>query len=147
MLLTPHILAGAAIAAKTANPALGLILAFLSHYVFDLFPHQEYTIENIKGKRWKKAYADFLKVGGDICFGILLIFIFSDGQPIIYAGAFFAILADGLTFLGLIFSNKLLVHNDDFHQKIHFLKNKKVPAFWGVLSQVLIISIAIFFLR
>lgn len=147
MLLTAHLLTGAVIASKIHPTPLALALAFLSHYFLDAIPHsEEYSIKNIRGKRWKKSALDFLKVGADICFGILLILLFSKNQPIIYAGAFSAILADGLTLFGLIFSNELLKHNDDFHQKIHFLKHKKIPLFWKIFSQLAIIILAIFFL-
>jgi len=146
MILTAHLLAGAALASKIQPAPLAFVLAFLSHYFLDIIPHWEYSTENIKEKRWRKSFPDFLKVGADICVGILLILIFSNKQPIIYAGAFAAILADGLTLLGLIFSNKLLRHNDDFHQKIHFLRDKKIPLFWRIFSQILVIFLAIFFL-
>lgn len=146
MILTVHLLAGAAIASKIQSAPLALFLAFLSHYFLDFIPHWEYSIENIREKRWKKSLFDFLKVGLDILAGVLLLFLCSENQPIIYAGAFLAISPDGLTLIGLIFSNKFLVHNDDFHQKIHFLRDKKIPLFWGIFSQVVVVILAIFFL-
>ena len=146
MILTAHLLAGAAIASKIQPAPLALFLAFLSHYFLDLIPHWEYSIDNIKGKRWGKSLFDFLKVGLDILAGVLLIFLFSENQPIIYAGAFLAIFPDGLTLFGLIFSNKLLEHNDDFHNKIHFLKDIKIPLFWEIFSQALVGGLAILFL-
>lgn len=39
MLETPHVIVGAAIATKVANPALALPLAFMSHFVLDKTPH------------------------------------------------------------------------------------------------------------
>jgi hypothetical protein len=39
MLSTPHAVVGAAIAASVSNPALGLPLAFVSHFVLDKVPH------------------------------------------------------------------------------------------------------------
>lgn len=39
MVELPHVLVGAAIAAKTGNPALALPLALASHFVLDLIPH------------------------------------------------------------------------------------------------------------
>lgn len=146
MVLTVHLLTGAALASKIQPAPLALVLAFLSHYFLDFLPHPDYSIKNIKKKRWNKSYSEFLKVGVDICFGVLLIFIFSKNQPIIYAGAFSAILADGFTLLGLIFSNNFLRHNDNFHEKIHFLKHKKISPFWGIFSQVAVTFLAIFFL-
>jgi len=39
MLETPHVVVGAAIAAKIANPALALPLAFASHFLLEKVPH------------------------------------------------------------------------------------------------------------
>jgi hypothetical protein len=39
MLETPHVIVGAAIAAKIANPALALPLAFGSHFLLEKVPH------------------------------------------------------------------------------------------------------------
>lgn len=146
MILTVHLLTGAALAAKIKFSPLALILAFFSHYILDLIPHWEYSIKNIKGKRWGKSLPDFLKATIDFSSGILLIFIFSENQPIIYAGALIAILTDGFTMIGLILSNEWLRTHDDLHQKIHFLRDKKVPSFWKIFSKILVAGLAIFFL-
>ena len=146
MILTPHLLVGAAIATRINLP-LGLVLAFLSHYFLDFFPHLEYSIENIQRKKWKKFFPDFLKIFLDISFGSFLIFILSENLLLALAVGFFAILPDGLVILGLIFPNRLLKIHSDFHQKIHFPKNKKAPLFWGIFSQVLVMLVAIYFLR
>lgn len=39
MLETPHVIVGAAIATKVANPALALPLAFASHFLLEKVPH------------------------------------------------------------------------------------------------------------
>lgn len=172
MILTCHLLTGAAIALKIQPTPLALILAFLSHYLLDIIPHREYSIKNIFEKRWSKSFFDFLKVFLDIAFGALLILFLSKNQPIIYAGALFAILPDGFTFLALIFLKiKILRKHRNFHQNIiHFFKilenpvllikkgesgvNKKPPQFLSskiwlgckIFSQVLVGGLAIFFL-
>ena len=148
MLLTPHILTGVAIITKVQNPILGLLLVFLSHYFLDCFPQQEYSIKNIKEKRWNKSFLDFLKVFFDISFGVLLILFLSKNNSLVFAAAFLAILPDGFTLLNLIIpKNKLLEIHDTFHQKInYFFENKKIPAFWGIVSQIAVIALAIFFL-
>lgn len=147
MILTPHLLVGAAITSKIKFLPLAFLLAFLSHYFLDFIPHWEYSFENIKERRWKNSFSDFLKVALDTSLGVLLIFIFSKNWPLAVVGGFFAILADGPTFINLIFPNKLLKIFKDFHQKIHFFKNKKISLFWRIFSQVVIVLIAIFFLR
>ena len=132
MLLTPHILAGAAIATKVHNPVFALILAFLSHYFLDLPPQTEYSVENIKEKRWRKSVLDFSKVFMDISLGVLLIFSFSENTFLIYAVAFLAILPDGFTLLAVIFhKNKVLKMHWRFHRKLNALsENKKISPFY-----------------
>jgi len=39
MLETPHVLAGAVIAAKVQNPFLAIPLAFASHFILEKVPH------------------------------------------------------------------------------------------------------------
>lgn len=148
MILIPHLLLGAVVAQKIEYAPLAIILAFLSHYFLDLIPHVEYSIDNIKNKKWQGSLPDFLKVFLDFFFGILLILIFSNNQPIVFVCAFFAILPDGLSFLGYLFYNKILKSYNNIHQeKIHFLKNKKFSMFWRILSQVLIIFVSLFLLK
>lgn len=151
MILTPHLLLGAVIASRIEYIPLAIILAFLSHYLLDLIPHIEYSIENIEKKQWQKSLPDFLKVFLDFSLGILLILIFSNppagGQPIIFICVFFAILPDGLTLLNYFFSNKILkIHRYIHHKKIHFLRNKKISFHWRVLSQLLVVFISILLL-
>ena len=148
MILLVHMLLGALIGEKIINPFLAVVLAFLCHYLLDLIPHAEYSIENITEKKWKKAWPDILRVTLDFCAGILLIFLFSKNNPIIYVCAFFAILPDGFSVLNLIFESKLLARHRKFHHdKLHFLKNKKISAFWRIGSQVIVSLIFIYFLK
>lgn len=147
MLLACHLLTGAAIAAKIKSVPLVIFLAFLSHYFLDFLPHRDYSVENTKNRQWEKSLPELLKVFLDFGLGVFLIFIFSEKQPIIFIGAFFAVLADGLNFLNLIFPNKILTLHSNFHQKIHFLKSKKISPFWGVIGQVLVIFVTLFLLQ
>jgi hypothetical protein len=138
MILLAHLLFGAGIGNIIQNMPMAILLAFLSHYLLDSIPHAEYNIENIKNKQWQKAFSDFLKIFFDFCISIIFIAVFSDNQPAIYICAFFAILPDGLS----------LLFRDNFHkEKIHFLKYKKIPLFWRILSQILIVIISIILLR
>lgn len=135
-------------ASKVSNPVLGLILAFFSHYLLDLPPQKEYSVENIKEKRWRKSFFDFLEVFSDIALGIALILLFSKNTPLIFAAAFSAIVPDGFTILAILFpQNKLLAKHQGIHKAINnVLGNKKIPPFWGIVSQILVIGAAIFFL-
>ena len=147
MILTPHLLLGAAIASKIEYTPLAIILAFLSHYLLDILPHIEYPIKNIQNKQWAKSLPDFLRVALDFFSGILIIYFFSGWQIIILISALISILPDAFNILNLVFQNKLLKAHNNFHEKIHCLKNKKISVFWRVLSQVLIVVISVVILR
>ena len=152
MILFCHLIVGAALMAKIQIIPLALFLAFLSHYFLDSLPHWEYSVDNILEKQWKKAKLDFLKGALDFGFGILIIFAISKNQPIILAGAFLAVLPDGLTLLSLLLPNKLLKIHDNFHRElVHYskkisFKENKTLFFLGILTQILVSIAALFFL-
>ena len=170
MILSAHILTGAAILSKTTNPILGFLFAFLSHYLLDFLPHREYSIDNILKKEWKQTKNEFLKVFLDVFIGFLIVLIvlflknkgemdiwrfYFQNLPI-FLGGFLGILADGLTFLYLLLpKSKFLETLHNFHRKIHFLnsRNKLSPnpappkgAGLGLFTQLLIGVLAIYFL-
>ncbi|MFH1036640.1 MAG: hypothetical protein V1756_01035 [Patescibacteria group bacterium] len=148
MILTAHLLAGAAVATVIKNPFLGLSLAFLSHYLLDTIFHREYNIENILEKRWEKSRTEFLSIFLDFFTGISLVLLLSKNLSLALPGAFMASLPDGFALLYfLLFPNIsfIKIHNK-LHQKIHFLKNKKIRLFWRISSQILVISFSIYLL-
>lgn len=147
MILTAHLLAGAVLSTRIKFLPLALLFAFLSHYLLDFLPHQEYSIENIRQRRWKKSFFDFFKVALDISFGILIIILFKNHFHA-FIGGFFAILADGFVLLSLIFpKSKSLKKHYSFHfEKIHFFKTQKISLFWEIFSQTLIIFVSILLL-
>lgn len=148
MILLAHLLFGAAIGHIIKNVPLAIILAFLSHYFLDIFPHVEYNIENIQKKQWKRALPQLLAVLLDFLTGIFLLSLLSDNQPIIYICAIFAILPDGFSFLESVIKNGMLKRCNQFHKdEVHFLKNKKIPNFWRIFSQVLAVVISIAILK
>lgn len=148
MILTPHLILGAAIAVKFQNPFFGFFFAFLSHYLIDLLPHQEYSILNIRNRKWQDAGLDVLKVTLDISFGLLLLLLLAKNYLIALTGAFFAVLPDGLSLLFFMFpENKLLKGHHNLHQGvIHSLNHKKNSLILEILSQVAVVLSAIFFL-
>jgi len=148
MILLVHLLFGAAIGAIIKKIPLAVILAFFGHYLLDFLPHAEYSIENIIKKQWQKAAPDVLRVILDFSLGIILIFIFSSNQPVIYFCALSAIIPDVLSFLKLNSKYKFWEKHADFHQvKIHYFKNKKILFFWRILTQIAIAIISLVFLR
>ncbi|MGD0576555.1 MAG: hypothetical protein ABSA74_00560 [Candidatus Staskawiczbacteria bacterium] len=148
MVLLVHLLFGALIGKEISNPFLAIILAFFGHYFLDFLPHIEYPIKNIKNNQWRKAAPDISRVASDFSAGILLIFLFSNNHSIIYVCAFFAILPDGFSLLNSLTENKILAKHSELHQgKLHFLENKKIPKFWRIFSQVIVVVICIYFLK
>lgn len=136
-------------ATKSPNPLLGLFLAFFSHLILDSLPHKEYSISNIKKGDWKKSATDFLKISLDILFGILIIFLFSKNIPLAILGGFFAALPDGLSFLFFVFPQmKILNFLNRFHRKTHWFElekiKNKIPLFWRIAIQPIIIILSIF---
>jgi len=168
MILLVHLLFGAAIGSVVKNIPLALVLAFLSHYFLDSFPHIDYPIKNTEKNQWRAILLGAQKVALDFCLGVLLILIFSNNQPVIYFCAFLAILPDGLTVLKYLTPepgnktsakswaqkkisaiedspqsrSKILEAHYRFHQKIHFLKNKKISNFWRVTNQIIFVVIS-----
>ncbi len=148
MILLTHMIFGAAIGSKINSVPLAIVLAFLSHYFLDIFPHIEYPIPNIIENKWKESLPDFLKVALDFCLGLAIIFIFSKNQPVVYLYAFAAIIPDGLTMLNKLFKNKILEFHNKIHtEKIHYLtKKKNFSNFWRISIQALAIFISIILL-
>ena len=161
MILTPHFLTGAAIINKT-NPFLGIILSFLSHYLLDAIPHSEYSIKNIKNRKWKKSFFDFLKIFFDLFLGILIIFIITKKIFLSLIGGFFAIFPDILTFFYILFpQNKILKYHYNFHKKVHFFNKKeqnsikfknmnfseKIYFLFKIFSQIVVFLIAVILLK
>ncbi|MDO8530179.1 MAG: hypothetical protein Q7S10_02120 [bacterium] len=155
MILLAHMIFGAAIGSMTSNIPLALFGALASHYFLDLFPHIEYlhstenSVKKMQSKDIKKFLPDMARVLVDFSLGILVIFIFSSGQPILYLCALVAIIPDALTVVTLLFPNKLLLFHHQFHtQKVHYLTKKKhFPVFWRIITQVIIVIISIAILR
>jgi len=138
MILTAHILAGAAVAEKIKNPLLGLFLAFMSHYFLDFLPHWEYPIEKIKKRLWKKSFFNFMAVFLDMASGFLVVFFISKNLMISVAGGFVAIIPDGLAFLHLAVPRNSLLkkHFENCCRKIHppYLYLKKSKPLFTVLG-------------
>ncbi|OGZ68562.1 MAG: hypothetical protein A3D44_01270 [Candidatus Staskawiczbacteria bacterium RIFCSPHIGHO2_02_FULL_42_22] len=144
MILLAHMLLGAVVGYQIENIPLAIVLAFLCHYFLDLFPHVEYSINNLHDKKWKKSLPDMAKVFLDFILGLGIIFLVSKNQPLIYIGALIAIVPDGLTLISYAFPNKVMAAHDYIHtKKIHYFKYKKISNFWRILTQVISVSICI----
>lgn len=149
MILTPHILLGAAIASKIPN-IWGLILAFLSHFVLDAVPHWEYSIKGVQRTKKNQFLRDALKVELDFCLGVIIFtFIAVDLSPIrvVYGllGIAAAAFPDGLMFFYYISGRKYLRKFTEFHYWIHPKRHKikQKLSFLTIFSQILVGIIAV----
>lgn len=135
---------GAAIGAVIKNTVLAIILALLGHYFLDLFPHVDYSVDNLKNKVWNKALPEMIKIALDISSAFLIIFLISNNNLIIYICAIVALIPDSMTLASKLWPNKLFDVHDYVHtKKVHFLKYKKISNFWRVLTQVVAVLVSI----
>ncbi len=151
MILTAHILAGAAASSATDNYWLAGALGFLSHFALDFLPHNgEYSIDGLKQRKFNRRFlSDGLKVALDLVIGfsLVLYFIFSSHRKnIVLVGAIFGILPDLFSFLYYLFP---LYYSpvDYLHKKVHFLENKKINPFIKIFSQAAVSALALWILK
>lgn len=152
MILTTHLLTGAAVAVSIQSPILGGFFAFLSHYFLDLLPHHEYSIHNVTQRKWTKAKMDFLKIALDLFFGFAIIFLLSKNFAPAIFGGILGTTADLLTVLFFVFPTNIVLkkHYDFHHKKIHSIhspfKKNNFQLTGRFLIQLLVSFIAILFL-
>lgn len=157
MILLFHIFIGAVIAAKIKFLPLVIVFALLSHYFLDFLPHNEYSIDNVRQKNWKKAKLDFLKIFLDLAIGILFVsfiqYITGINYYVLFVGAIASIFPDFLTMLNFIFpKNIILKYHIYSHRKIHIFSKyslkpsqnyKKIPLWGYFLSQTSVVLIGL----
>lgn len=147
MILTPHILAGAALATQISNPVAIIPAALAAHYLLDAVPHWDYDIRSSRK-------AAIVKVTADIALASTLIFymiwnLAPEKQINILIGGFFGVMPDGLLFLSWIIKKNYLAAFTRFHDFWHglIIPKGQQPAFWwGLGVQILIIALSLFFL-
>lgn len=152
MILTVHILAGAAIGSRLSSPVAVFILALFSHYLLDSIPHYEYEVCEGKPQIFhvpKMRLRHFFKIGTDIIVGLALVLLLLKRSALnlmVGWGIFCALLPDGLLVLYWIFPNqKILKFIAVPHQFVHF--HKKIGLKWiGLAAEIIITIVAIFFL-
>jgi len=151
MTLTAHgIVGGAIVSLIPAHPAVGLCLAFASHYLLDAIPHWDYPVRsasinpNIAAKmRYDYAILrDLIVVGGDAALGVVLaaVLFASRGGPLLAGGgACAAILPDALEFAYVLYPRGPLLLLQRFHSWVHTSKKIKRPV-PGVALQIAFIA-------
>jgi len=154
VLETPHVIVGAVIATKTANPFLALPLAFSSHFILEKIPHWNPHIFKEKEKT------------GKISPKSIKIIIF-DASLALFSGLFlsFRMLPNLTHALTVFFACFFAVLPDIIEIPFYFSKNKKpwlkpikkwvvfersiqkhVSFLPGVLTQIIIITISLWWL-
>lgn len=140
MILTPHLIVGAAIGQSMPESYWIIPAAFFSHYFLDAIPHWEYLDQRF---RLKEAA---LKIALDLLVGLGLILIFFDFSWWVWLGVFFAGLPDLPNLLYSFwkenwFLKKYFAMND----LVHFFY--PAPVVLGVFTQILVVVLAIVFGR
>lgn len=161
MIISPHLIVGAAIGAKTNNLGLIIILGLLNHLILDKIPHWDYSVfKNLeifkKNKNLKYLLKPFLKMFIDGFIGLIIVFLLIVFKNISFnkllfigLGIFFSILPDiTLVLSNLFMPEKYNARYFSFHEKyLHSHKEKEGKiTFLGLATQILIITIFILLL-
>lgn len=155
MILLVHMVFAAAVGYRafslTQNIWISFLLALVSHYFLDVFPHVEYlssaedTVKKVRAGGFKH-FPEIATVSLDFFLGLLFVFLLN-GQTMVYIFALLGALPDGLSVITWIRPNRALQIHHEFHgKKVHFLKHKKISNFWRVSVQVVVVVIAVLLL-
>ncbi len=140
MILTPHMLVGAAIGSQVSNPWLAFCFGLLSHYLIDLLPHWDY-LQEVKVSN----PSHIKKVMADLLIGAIAVLVLTWPEPnklIIFVAVAASILPDFMNGIYLNFKTWGLKHHSIFHNKIHIFKGL---SFWqGILTTIIVSFLAIF---
>ena len=154
MTLSTHAIVGAGSAVLLRNyPVLGLVAAFLSHFLLDSIPHWHYKILS-KSQDSSLSFGMKLNLGsnfikdifrGSIDFGLGLIvsilisfFFLPDDLLLILAGVFFSVLPDFLQVVYYLLPNKSLFYFQKFHMKTHSTKRLDDQPVKGIFQEIAI---------
>lgn len=147
MVITPHMLVGAAIASYCPNVWTAFLFSWASHYILDFLPHWDYPC----GFKLT-SISQPLKTGLDFLIGLVLICIFirpirplSFKKILVFIGAIASLTPDFLEVFYYTFDFKLLYFFHWLHASVHHPENL---SFWAGLPLVLLIGlISIIILR
>jgi len=159
MILSPHIVVGALIGAKTQNLGLIILLGVLIHIIMDWIPHYDYKVlEYIekfkKTKKLKSIFPFLIRLFLDSMSGFLIVIILVLYKDIFYLwpfilfGIFFSIFPDIILGFSLLFlSKKISKKYFTFHKKyLHFSRKKEKGkiTFLNISTQVIVIIVSVF---
>jgi hypothetical protein len=152
MLETPHVLVGAAIAAKIPNPWIAIPLAFASHFVLETVPHwnphlntetEKYGHPTNKSTVVTAIDATTALISGSIIAYTALPNLAQAAT--ILAASFFAVLPDLLEgpYFFLNIRKQWMVRWIKFQKSLQ----EDTTVFWGLITQLLIIGATILWLK
>jgi len=140
MVITPHLLAGAAIGAHSPNVWVAFCFGLISHYLLDSLPHWDY-LDSVKISK----FSQIAKISIDLIIGLIILITLSwPLKIIVISGIIGALLPD---FLQLVYGNvniKFLRPFCLFHNKIHYYK--RVSFLKGSIFQVIVIILSVILL-
>ena len=134
MLVTPHVLFGAAIGSSFDKVYLVAPLSVASHFVLDSIPHLQgfIEVEELEKK-------DFLIVFADVLAAIILVSLVSFGSPkweLIALGAFCAWVPDIHHIIRVLFGPEKLSRYTKAHKKFHW--DKQIRFLPGIATQIFV---------
>lgn len=164
MVLATHAVAGVAVARLFPdNPALGLGLAIVSHFVLDTIPHWDYPLSSLElptdGNRLNQYFrlapafvADLLKTGVDALLGALIAFsVFFPHSAmdfwLLILGLTGGVLPDFLQFVFFKYRPRWLRPLQRFHIWIHARRNFNDQPTIGVLMQIALVILIVLVLK
>ena len=141
MVITSHMLVGAAIGVHSPNVWAAFCFGFISHYLLDALPHWDYLdgIKISKFNQLAKIFIDFI-IGSTVVVILFWPLSFNFNILIIF-GLFGALLPDFIEFFYTNFKIKLLRPLSLFHNKIHYYK--KTSFLKGSISLIIVLIISI----
>jgi len=144
MILTPHILAGAAVATQFSNPFVVALGAIMLHHALDFTPHWEYDITPSKKSTYIKIALDIFAAGAIMLF---LIWDLPIGrQTALLWGGFFGVFPDGFVALNNFSRKTYFPRYTKIHEFFHFLlipKGQKPHLLLGISTQFLVVVISL----
>lgn len=134
MLLTPHMLLGAAIGSQIDHSWLVGPIAAASHFIIDMFPHEDWVVEIEVEDLNKKS---FFVILADILISLVLVYFLAKDRPnweMMWLGALCAGIPDVHHILHVFFGPEKLEKYTRAHGKFHWDKDMRfIP---GAAAQV-----------
>ncbi len=149
MTATAHALTAAAIATKIPNPAIGLPLAFFSHFLLDKVPHWDpmYNHQNRKKVEVVGGSVADVLLSYLLVFGIFVLYLHQKDPIYIMTATFFSELPDLLEIPYHLLGVKWPVFYQSyiFQHWIHDVGfNARLRAPWGIITQGVIVALFLF---